>query len=72
MSRLGDDPADAPRVEKPRQDTWDATQLLTMLAACLVYALHPKRYGEAEAALRGERLPQVSLLITSLEFAWVC
>jgi len=43
---------------------------LNMLAACLVYALHPQRYAEAEAALRGEHLPQVSVLITSLEMPW--
>ena len=41
-----------------------------MLAACLVYALHPKRYAEAEAALRGEHLPHISVLITSLETVW--
>lgn len=49
---------------------WSAPGALNMLAACLVYALHPKRYAEAEAALRGEHLPQVSVLITSLETAW--
>lgn len=50
---------------------WSAPGALNMLAACLVYALHPKRYAEAEAALRGEHFPQVSVLITSLEIAWV-
>lgn len=49
---------------------WSAPGALNMLAACLVYALHPQRYAEAEAALRGEHLPQLSVLITSLETAW--
>ena len=49
---------------------WSAPGALNMVAACLVYALHPKRYAEAEAALRGECLPQVSVLITSLETVW--
>jgi hypothetical protein len=49
---------------------WSPTGALHMLAACLVYALHPQRYAEAEAALRGEHLPQVSVLITSLEMVW--
>jgi len=44
---------------------------LAMLAACLVYALQPNRDAELEAALRGEHNPQVSVLITSLEVAWV-
>jgi hypothetical protein len=41
-----------------------------MLAACLVSALHPDRYAEVEAAVRGDGRPQVSILITSLESAW--
>jgi hypothetical protein len=49
---------------------WSPTGALHMLAACLVYAQHPQRYAEAEAALRGEHLPQVSVLITSLEMVW--
>ncbi len=49
---------------------WSAPGALHMLAACLVYALHPKRYAEAEAALRGEHLPQVAVLITSLKTVW--
>jgi len=49
---------------------WSIPGALHMLAACLVYALHPQRYAEAEAALRGEFLPQVSVLITSLETVW--
>lgn len=49
---------------------WSPTGALHMLAACLVYALHPTRYAEAEAALRGEHLPQVSVLITSLDTVW--
>ena len=49
---------------------WSPTGALHMLAACLVYALHPQRYAEAEAALRGEHLPQVSILITSLDTVW--
>ena len=49
---------------------WSVPGALHMLAACLVHALHPDRYAEAEATLRGETLPQVSVLITSLETAW--
>lgn len=49
---------------------WSAPGALNMLAACLVYALHPKRYAEAEGAIRGEHLPQLSVLITSLETVW--
>lgn len=49
---------------------WSPIGGLHMLAACLVYALHPQRYAEVEAALRGERLPQLSVLITSLETVW--
>lgn len=41
-----------------------------MLAACLVHALHPERYAEVEAAVRGEHRPQVSILITALDTAW--
>ena len=50
---------------------WSKEGALAMLAACLVYALQPDRHTELEAALRGEHHPQVSLLITSLEAAWV-
>lgn len=50
---------------------WSKEGALAMLAACLVYTLQPDRYAELEAALRGEHHPQVSLLITSLEAAWV-
>lgn len=49
---------------------WSIPGALHMLAACLIYALHPQRYAEAEAALRGEHLPQLSVLITSLETVW--
>ena len=49
---------------------WSASGALHMLAACLVYALHPDRYAEVEAAVRGDGRPQVSILITSLESAW--
>lgn len=49
---------------------WSTPGALHMLAACLVYALHPQRYAEAEAALRGEFLPQISVLITALETVW--
>ena len=49
---------------------WSPTGALHMLAACLVYAMHPKRYAEAEAALRGEHLPRVAILITSLDTVW--
>jgi Transposase, Mutator family len=49
---------------------WSAPGALHMLAACLGYALHPKRYAEAEAARRKEHLPQLSVLITSLETVW--
>lgn len=50
---------------------WSASGALNMLAACLLYALHHDRYAEAEATLRGEAGPHVSVLITSLETAWV-
>jgi len=49
---------------------WSASGALHMLAACLVHALHPEHYAAAEAALRGDARPQVSILITSLETAW--
>ncbi len=49
---------------------WSVPGALHMLAACLVYALHPTRYAEAEAALGGEHVPQLSVLITSLETVW--
>ncbi len=49
---------------------WSIPGALHMLAACLVYALHPKRYAEAEATLRGEHLPHLAVLITSLEAVW--
>jgi hypothetical protein len=49
---------------------WSAAGALHMLAACLVHALHPDRYAEVEAAVRGDGRPQVSILITSLESAW--
>ena len=50
---------------------WSASGALHMLAACLVYALHPEHYAAVEAAVRGDTHPQVSVLITSLETAWV-
>ncbi len=50
---------------------WSASGALHMLAACLVYALHPERYAAVEATVRGEDRPQLSILITSLETAWV-
>jgi len=43
---------------------------LNMLAACLIHALHPTRYAEAEAVPPGEKLSQVLVLITSLETFW--
>jgi hypothetical protein len=49
---------------------WSASGALHMLAACLVYALHPERYAEVEAAVRGGQHPQVSILITALDPAW--
>lgn len=49
---------------------WSASGALHMLAACLVYALHPERYAAIEAAVRGDDRPHVSILITSLETAW--
>jgi hypothetical protein len=49
---------------------WSASGALHMLAACLVHALHPEHYAAAEAAVRGDARPQVSILITSLETAW--
>lgn len=42
---------------------WSIPGALHMLTACLVYTLHPTRYAEAEAALQGEHLPQVSELV---------
>ncbi|MGQ9756400.1 MAG: ISH6 family transposase [Desulfotomaculales bacterium] len=49
---------------------WSVGGAMNMLAACLVYALHPQRYAEVEAAVRGEHCPGVSILITSLKTAW--
>lgn len=49
---------------------WSASGALHMLAACLVYALHPERYAALEATVRGEDRPQVSILITALDTAW--
>ena len=48
---------------------WSASGALHMLAACLVHALHPERYAEVEAAIRGQAFPTVAILITSLETA---
>jgi hypothetical protein len=49
---------------------WSPSGALHMLAACLVHALHPERYAEVEAAVRGEQRPQISILITALDTAW--
>lgn len=50
---------------------WSPQGALRMLAATLVYALHPDRYRELEAQLRGDKLPHVSLVITSLKPEWI-
>ena len=50
---------------------WSQRGGANMLAACLVYALHPEKYAEAEAEIKGQPLPQVSILIQSLQTAWV-
>jgi len=42
-----------------------------MIAAVLTSALHPERYDKIERAARGELHPQVSILISNLEVAWV-
>lgn len=42
-----------------------------MLAATLVDDLHPDRYRELEARLRGDKLPHVSLGISSLRPDWI-
>ena len=44
---------------------------ISMLAANLLYELHPDRYRELEAQLRVEKLPHVSLIITSLRTKWI-
>lgn len=49
---------------------WSFTGTTNMLAACLVYALHPQGYAKVEAAVRGEHCPGVSMLITSLKAAY--
>jgi hypothetical protein len=51
---------------------WSARGGAGMVAACLTHALHPDRYDLIERTARGELLPQVSILITSLETAWSC
>ncbi len=50
---------------------WSPQGALRMLAATLVYVLHPGRYRELEAQLRGDKLPHVSLVITSLRPEWI-
>jgi hypothetical protein len=50
---------------------WSVPGAQHMLAAVLTTALHPERYEQVEALLRGEDKPVVSILITSLETAWV-
>jgi len=49
---------------------WSVPGGLNMLAAVLTTALHPERYDEVEALIRGEDKPTVSILITSLKTAW--
>jgi hypothetical protein len=51
---------------------WSAKGGAAMVGACLTYALHPDRHDQIERAARGELLPKVSILITSLETAWSC
>jgi len=50
---------------------WSITGGLNMLAAVLTTALHPEKYEQVEALLRGEKGPVVGVVITSLEMAWV-
>ena len=49
---------------------WSVPGAMNMLAAVLTTALHPDRYDEVEALIRGEDKPTVSILITSLQTAW--
>ena len=51
---------------------WSAKGATSMVGACLTYALHPDRHEQIERTAKGEFLPQVSILITSLETAWSC
>lgn len=50
---------------------WSLEGGLNMIAAVLTSALHPERYDKIERAARGELHPQVSILISNLEVAWV-
>lgn len=50
---------------------WSTDGALNMLAAVLTTALHPESYEQLEALIRGDTKPTVSILITSLESAWV-
>jgi hypothetical protein len=50
---------------------WSRLGALRMLAATLLYVLHPDRYREIEAQIRGEHMPHVSLVITSLKTEWI-
>jgi hypothetical protein len=50
---------------------WSRMGALRILAASLLYVLHPDRYRQLEAQIRGENLPQVSLIITSLDAQWI-
>jgi len=50
---------------------WSVYGARRMLGACLVYALHPERFVKLERTIRGEHLPVVTILITSLTTEWV-
>ena len=50
---------------------WSVQGGLNMLAAVLTMAIHPNRYQEIEALLRGEKGPVVGVIITSLEATWL-
>ena len=50
---------------------WSEDGALNMLAAILTTAVHPESYEQLKALVRGEDKPTVSILITSLESAWV-
>jgi len=50
---------------------WSVSGGLNMLAAVLTTALHPEKYEQAEALLRGEKGPIVGVVIKSLETAWL-
>ena len=50
---------------------WSPQRALRMLTATFVQTLHPRRYRELEAQIRGDKLPHVSMLITTLKPEWI-